>query len=356
MKYGLIYYKDTTNIGDDILTYAAKRFLPSVDYYIDREAMDIFLPETDEAVACILNGWYLHAPYTFPPSPYIYPFFIGTHFDANYITEEYEYLDDNVTEYLKRFSPIGCRDNHTKNEMDARNIESYFSGCMTLTVKRPEGFCNNSEIASDIILTDLSQDEIDYIKNRFPDKKIKTLSHNIPQNELFIPWGKEREERVENLLNTYCNTKLVITSRLHASLPCVAMGIPVILIGKYNDDYHRRLEDFAEYVYAYPTEKLLSGELDSLIESIPKAKSCEEIASKLEDICKSFIEKTKNLDEASLNLIPTNLYKELYIDRTLHMKNQISHLVNMANELIHQHEEDVSVMKKMLAIMEGNVN
>lgn len=37
MKYGLLYYKDTDNIGDDIQTYAASRFLQRVDYLIDRK-------------------------------------------------------------------------------------------------------------------------------------------------------------------------------------------------------------------------------------------------------------------------------------------------------------------------------
>lgn len=32
MKYGLIYYRDTDNLGDDILSYAGRRFLPKVDY------------------------------------------------------------------------------------------------------------------------------------------------------------------------------------------------------------------------------------------------------------------------------------------------------------------------------------
>ena len=31
MKYGLMYYKRTDNIGDDFQTYAAKRFLKKVD-------------------------------------------------------------------------------------------------------------------------------------------------------------------------------------------------------------------------------------------------------------------------------------------------------------------------------------
>ena len=44
MKYGLMYFKDTDNIGDDIQTYVAKRFLPHIDYYIDREKLNCFIP------------------------------------------------------------------------------------------------------------------------------------------------------------------------------------------------------------------------------------------------------------------------------------------------------------------------
>ena len=45
MKFGLMYYKRTDNIGDDFQTYAARRFLKHVDYYIDREAMNAFIPD-----------------------------------------------------------------------------------------------------------------------------------------------------------------------------------------------------------------------------------------------------------------------------------------------------------------------
>ena len=44
MKYGVIYYNNTHNLGDDILSYAGKQFLPQVDYYIDREHLDVFIP------------------------------------------------------------------------------------------------------------------------------------------------------------------------------------------------------------------------------------------------------------------------------------------------------------------------
>ena len=43
MKYGIVYYKDTANLGDDILTYAGTKFLPHIDYYIDRQWIYLFL-------------------------------------------------------------------------------------------------------------------------------------------------------------------------------------------------------------------------------------------------------------------------------------------------------------------------
>lgn len=94
MKYGIVYYKDTANLGDDILTYAGTKFLPHIDYYIDREAMDLFVPDEKEYVATIVNGFYLHYPFTFQISPYILPYFIGIHFTKDaFVYNDYSYLD-----------------------------------------------------------------------------------------------------------------------------------------------------------------------------------------------------------------------------------------------------------------------
>ena len=37
MKYGLIIFENTENLGDDIQSYAAMQFLPRVDYIIVRD-------------------------------------------------------------------------------------------------------------------------------------------------------------------------------------------------------------------------------------------------------------------------------------------------------------------------------
>ena len=73
-KYGVILYKDTDNIGDDIQTYAAYKKLPRVDYIIDRENMLEFVPEKKEMVKVIANGWFNHNKQRFLFSIHTYHF------------------------------------------------------------------------------------------------------------------------------------------------------------------------------------------------------------------------------------------------------------------------------------------
>ena len=85
--------------------------------------MDVFLPDQKEYVAAILNGWYIHYSFTFPPSPYILPLFVGTHFNCDAtIFGDYSYLDGYATEYLNMYEPIGCRDWQTANILGEKEI------------------------------------------------------------------------------------------------------------------------------------------------------------------------------------------------------------------------------------------
>ena len=59
MKYGVISHKTTTNLGDDIQTYAAVKLLPHVDYVLTREKLDTFHSENDEPVAVVMNAWWM---------------------------------------------------------------------------------------------------------------------------------------------------------------------------------------------------------------------------------------------------------------------------------------------------------
>lgn len=137
MKYGLVYYKETDNIGDDIQTYAALRFLPKVDYYIDRESLNCFVPNEKEYIFTIMNGWFLHNKSAWPPSPYIYPHLVSMHFtQLDKIDVGDSYLSGLGGDYLKSYKNIGCRDIETQKRLSKNGIQNYFSGCLTLTINK----------------------------------------------------------------------------------------------------------------------------------------------------------------------------------------------------------------------------
>lgn len=56
----------TGNIGDEIQSVAASRFLPQIDYFINRDYMNDFQIDTDDKIKLIMNGWYSHRPENFP--------------------------------------------------------------------------------------------------------------------------------------------------------------------------------------------------------------------------------------------------------------------------------------------------
>ena len=54
MKYGLIVYKDTENIGDDVQSYVATKYLPRIDYIIDRDNVTSFVPKKIVTISGLL--------------------------------------------------------------------------------------------------------------------------------------------------------------------------------------------------------------------------------------------------------------------------------------------------------------
>lgn len=58
-------------------------------------------------------------------------------------------------------------------------------------------------------------------------KRSRHLSHFLGVSEATF---EERVQMAEQLLAQYANARLVITSRLHAALPCLAFGTPVLFV------------------------------------------------------------------------------------------------------------------------------
>lgn len=268
MKYGLLYYKDTDNIGDDIQTFAQERFIPHVDYLIDRENLESFIPEKKEKVKVIMNAWYIHDKFNFDISPYIEPLYISMFlkkfpYQAG-ITIGSDYLNKNILESFKKYSPVGARDIHTKNLLDKLGIESYFSGCMTLTINK----FSDVEKKDYIVVVGLNDKEIDYIKKK-TNREVINFIQDIDKGSFANESWEVRRKRVIDTLKLYQGAHLVITTKLHCSLPCLALGTSVLLL--YDTSFPEnkdRIGTYLSYLNYIKREDFFSADIQ--FENPPK--------------------------------------------------------------------------------------
>lgn len=263
MKYGVLYNKANVNMGDDIQAFATARFLPHVDYYIDRERMDQFYSENKEPVAMIMNAWYMWAKWHWPPTKYIVPKFVGFHYADHQLAKQpgspfkYEFLTGIGGEYLKAHGPIGCRDMFTMKQLQSLGIDAYFSGCITMTLPQmPE----RKDKGTYICLVDLEPQVTNKMKQLLKDKDIavKVITHSRPRDEE-KPW-EERKEQVIELLTLYQNARCVVTKKLHCSLPCLALGTPVFLIKGMEDDI--RFAPYYDFLHRTTVKKFMKDDYD----------------------------------------------------------------------------------------------
>ena len=348
MKYGVLYYKDTDNIGDDIQTYAAIRFLPHVDYYIDREALNCFVPKEREYVSVIMNAWFIHNKLAWPPSPYINPLLHSMHFTSlENIDVGDKYLLGLGGDYLKAHQPIGARDITTKKRLENNNIEAYFSGCMTLTLNK----FANIEKKDKICLVDLPEDIIEKVKTNTNDE-IEVLTHWLNPEEMSNKDFNKRMQDVETLLKKYQEARLVITNRLHVALPCIALGTPVILIHKeiFEND---RLETYLKFVTYFIDTDFLEMDIKELLNN-PRLNSDEyiEIRDSLIQRCEQFINNCENNNFNTQILPDVEEYYKNYVSkiewyRKLHEETYIK-----SKQMIFNYEDKI----KDLIVENNKVN
>lgn len=265
MIYSLLTYeyKNNFNVGDYIQSIAARQFLPRVDQYINRERLNEYNgPETQ----MIMNGWFMFRPDNWPPPPNINPLFIS--FYLNPIHAE-KILSEQGVAYLRKHE-VGCRTYSTLKLMKEMDIDAYYSGCLTMTLGN--SYRNISK--EDIYFVDVSYklpspqkafrsfgsfrksvrnreifrlgQQKKLIRKLFGDEIIdaaKNITHCYPAEQYTTV--DSRFKLAEDLLKRYQKAKLVVTSRIHCALPCLAMGTPVIFVYGGFDHFSSqcRLED-----------------------------------------------------------------------------------------------------------------
>ncbi len=229
MQYAQMVCATSANIGDDIQSIAAAQFLPRVDLFVDRERLPSV--SSPSPVSVIMNGWFMHTD-AWPPSSTIRPAFVSFH-----VTPEKRELIARHAAYLKQFEPIGARDKGTAEFLQSLGVRSTVTYCMTLTFPRRERAPVNGRVA----IVDARPISIPKALRR----GAVNISHTM---RMFSDATKLQHAR--ELLKFYRDeVSLVITSRLHCALPCMAMGIPVVFFGDPSDFRTSIVQDVGGRIY-----------------------------------------------------------------------------------------------------------
>jgi len=227
--FAILSYSTSQNLGDEVQSISAFNLLQK--YGISRvENMD---RDTHILSACpinlIMNGWFDGNYSKWPPPLGVHPLFISFHINEQPKTIDYlaieqykkeftSLADPKYLEYYNKFLPIRCRDNHTVRLLKEIGVNAEFSGCLTMTLK--------SDYQGErygIYIVDVEPESFNDIPSDIRDKATY-ITH--------VYTGPNRIIESNSLLETYKRAKLVITSRLHCALPCVAFDTPVIFMFK----------------------------------------------------------------------------------------------------------------------------
>ena len=137
-------------------------------------------------------------------------------------------------EYLRAQEPIGARDTMTLEKLLERNISAYFSACLTLTWD-PNIRLRSPQPRSQVLVIDSVGYTLATLVNLVPEeilKSCKAYSVNLAyvdnQGVHSRPTFHQPFQFAYGNLLQIARAKLVITSRIHVALPCVALGTPVI--------------------------------------------------------------------------------------------------------------------------------
>lgn len=237
------------NLGDWIQTIATESAIRRAlgrDVAFERVRRDELV--SHRGGICVMQGWFEHSSLNFLPGPDTHAIWIGTHFRKE-TRKDLELLWHIFPSSIP--FEIGCRDLSTLEFCQANHIEAYFSRCLSLTLPRrkPEFSHGDSVYCVDCP---------DWLMESMPihlRRKAVTISQRMFRCE---------DQRVcrtaaEELLERYrTSASLVITTALHCASPCLAMGIPTVVVNPGYEE-SERFSSLSGLAHVYTKDEVLSG-------------------------------------------------------------------------------------------------
>jgi len=222
------------NLGDYMQTIAVRDLYeswgidPADIIRIDRDTLPLY---AGEPTSLVMNGCFYS--WCFPIPDHVRPIFVGFQADESVITAN--------RFYLKRHEPIGCRDSVTAALCRQYGINSFVTGCLTMTFpeRTPLPYSGKTFLSYGLY------------GGTFPAKIIQSMPDEILGSHLLefisqrktvrrFPLDQREMETAETdahfLLRKYRREAgLVVTPLHHAATPCLSSGIPIILC-RFTDD------------------------------------------------------------------------------------------------------------------------
>lgn len=286
VTFGLLEYRETGNLGDEIQSIAAAGLLPRVDCFVDRDDLGGFSGEAP--MALIVHGWFAHTPETWPPAPAIRPLLISMHvsadpgFGPSGLSAREFFLTAPAVDYLKAHGPVGARDAATVECLERAGVPAYFSGCLSLTLA-PRSVPRGDAI----VLNDVPAEVAAHVR-RHTRRPVAVTTHM----DRAITDRAGRFARAEELLNIYAGAHCVVTARLHCALPCLALGTPVLLLDATPD--RARFSGLEGYYRHCMPEDFLSGASGFNVESpAPNRDDFRKLAAALKNRVAEFVSRAE---------------------------------------------------------------
>ncbi len=288
METGILGFIGSKNIGDYVQTKAVIDLVRSKNIKIlDRENLDKY---NDNVIQTIINGWFMESPENWPPSEKIKPLFISFHLNPSIKTE---LLREESIKYFKSHEPVGCRDIYTRDILLEKGINAYYSSCITTTIDRNNYLKSKTQADGIIVIGafDRLKPTLDYKSSvklllsifKYPFKKIdytlklsKFNRHLKNQNFKIKRYSQLNTRPIKShneglnlaseMLEKIAESEVMITSRIHAALPALAMGLKVIFIDQGLDhiNHKHRLSGLKNYFTCVNLKDFFMINLDNI--------------------------------------------------------------------------------------------
>ena len=282
----MLGYIGSRNIGDYIQTKAVIDMIHPINHKVlDREGLHKF---KGSKIKTIMNGWFMENPKNWPPHNNISPLFISFHINPS---AERDLLKPESLNYLKQYEPIGCRDTYTQNLLQKNGIKSYYSSCITTTFNRDKYITNKTQPEGIIVIGafDRLNPSIDFSsiyrlllslikypihKLKYLLKKISFENHLRNQNIVVRRYQQITKRKISShnqglklandMLKEIAKSEIIITSRIHAALPALAMGLKVVFIneGLSHKNHKTRTADVNKFFMTVSLKEFFMTNLD----------------------------------------------------------------------------------------------